>query len=213
MAFPIYDSRTEHHNILVTPQIRSKFLRIEPGPMPKGHSHDLGHEIFLVLQGRAEFEIDGDRQEVKPGEMCIALVNQLHSVHALGDEPVVMYLSVTPHIQPTHTLWEDSGARLPHRFVDGGSYDTEVDESVADEVVTDRYMEAVEAFSDAVSRGIGVQGELGASLKRALSEGDQKAVESARDAMWDAFLPMYERIFAVADVWNDLAARTARGKS
>ena len=200
MGFPIYDSRTDHHNILTTPQIRSKFLRLEPGPMREGHTHDLGHEIFLVLQGRAEFEIDGDRQEVRPGEMCIALVNQMHSVHALGDEPVVMYLSVTPHIQPTHTLWDDNGNRRPHRFVDGSNYDTEVDESVSDEVVADRYMEAAKAFSEAVTLGMGSQSELVASLKKALSEGDESAVAIARDAMWDAFSPMYERIFAVADL-------------
>ena len=54
MGFPVYDYRTDLRNVLVSPQIRSRFLRVEPGPMPTPHTHDLGHEIFLVLSGRAE---------------------------------------------------------------------------------------------------------------------------------------------------------------
>ena len=57
MAFPVYDSRTDIRNVLVTSQIRSRFLRMEPGQEGGAHSHDLGHEVFLVLDGRAEFTI------------------------------------------------------------------------------------------------------------------------------------------------------------
>ena len=113
MGFPVYDYRTDLRNVLVTPQIRSRFLRVEPGPMPTTHTHDLGHEIFLVLSGRAEFEIDGEKAEVGPGQMCVALIDQSHAVRALGDEPMTMYLSVTPHIQPTHTTWTEDGQRMP----------------------------------------------------------------------------------------------------
>ena len=42
--------------------------------------------------------------------MCYALVDEPHSVRVLGDEPVYMYLSVTPHIQPTHTFFDDGQA-------------------------------------------------------------------------------------------------------
>lgn len=56
MALPVYDFRTDIRNIFVTPQIRSRFLRFEVGTVAQRHSHDLGHEIFLVLSGRAEFD-------------------------------------------------------------------------------------------------------------------------------------------------------------
>ena len=103
MGFPVYDYRTDIRNVLVTPQIRSRFLRMEPGQSAQRHSHDLGHEIFLILEGRVEFEIDGETEELGPGQMCIALTDQPHKVRVLGDEPMTMYLSVTPHIHPTHT--------------------------------------------------------------------------------------------------------------
>ena len=64
IGFPVYDYRTDVRNVLVTPQIRSRFLRMEPGQSAQLHSHDLGHEIFLILEGRVEFEIDGETEDV-----------------------------------------------------------------------------------------------------------------------------------------------------
>ena len=50
MAFQVYDYREDIRNILVTPQIRSRFLKMDVGQVNRSHSHDLGHEIFLILQ-------------------------------------------------------------------------------------------------------------------------------------------------------------------
>ena len=105
MPLEIFDYRTDIRNLLVTPHIRSRFLRMEPGQVANRHSHDLGHEIFLILQGRAHFEVDGEEAELGPGQLCVARVDEPHQVRVVGDEPMVMYLSVTPHVQPTHTNW------------------------------------------------------------------------------------------------------------
>ena len=77
MSFDVYDYRTDVRNMLVTPWIRSRFLRMEPGESAALHSHDLGHEIFLVLAGRAEFTIDGGVREVGPGQLCVALADRV----------------------------------------------------------------------------------------------------------------------------------------
>ena len=126
MGFEVYDYREDVRNVLVTPQLRSRFMRMEAGFVAEPHSHDLGHEVFLVLEGRAEFDIDGEKEVLGPGQMCVALVDQLHGIRVLDDAPMTMYLSVTPHIQPTHTMWND-GQRLPHRFAPPSAYDEEVD--------------------------------------------------------------------------------------
>ena len=116
MPLRVYDYRTDKRTLLVAPQIRARFMRLEPGETAPAHSHDLGQEMFLVLAGEAEFTIAGETAVVGPGQLCVALVDQVHSVRALGQEPMIMYLSVTPHIQPTHTFWAADGRRLPHRF-------------------------------------------------------------------------------------------------
>ncbi|MEO2006639.1 MAG: cupin domain-containing protein [Candidatus Poribacteria bacterium] len=122
MAIEVYDYRTDIRNLLVTPQIRARFIRIEVGDISggsrpgRGHSHDLGHEVFLVLEGQAEFEIEGETAVVGPGQMCVALVDEVHTVRNVGDVPVILYLSVTPHIQPTHTGCTEAGAEAPPGF-------------------------------------------------------------------------------------------------
>ena len=73
MALRVYDYRSDIANLLVTPQIRCRFLKMAVGQFNAGHTHDLGHEIFLILQGRAEFEIDGERavRELRHFHECI----------------------------------------------------------------------------------------------------------------------------------------------
>ena len=59
MSFEVYDYRTTNRNVLITPEIRARLYHMKPGQVDGLHSHDLGHEIFLILQGRCVFEIDG----------------------------------------------------------------------------------------------------------------------------------------------------------
>ena len=208
MGFPVYNYRTDIRNILVTPQIRARFLKIEPGPMAEVHSHDLGHEIFLILQGKAEFEIDSERDTLEPGQMCVALTDQTHAVRAVGPEPVIMYLSVTPHIQPTHTMWDEHGNRRPHRFVGPESYDTEIERSVTNDQVVDSYVDALGATAEAAQKAAAAGADVTRRLKTAMDEGDSAAIEEARNVLWDSVSPVYERVAEMADIWNDLAAKT-----
>jgi quercetin dioxygenase-like cupin family protein len=209
MGFSVYDYRTDVRNILVTPQIRARFLRMEPGQVAALHSHDLGHEVFLVLEGRAAFEIDGETAEVGPGQICIALADQLHTVRVVGEEPMTMYLSVTPHVQPTHTMRTPEGERLPLRFMPASAYDEETDPSVTTEQLLDRQVAAAQAVAGAAQAGATVQRDMAGRLARALAEGDEKAVSQARAAMWEALYTTYRTIDDLAAVWNELAARTA----
>ena len=104
MGFEVYDYRDVNRNVLITPEIRARLYHMKPGQVDGRHSHDLGHEIFLILEGLAEFNINGVKKELGPGQMCIALADEIHQVrNLLPDKPTIMYLSVTPHVHPTHT--------------------------------------------------------------------------------------------------------------
>ena len=194
-------------NVLVTPQIRSRFLRMEPGQESGAHTHDLGHEVFLVLEGRAEFTIDGETEEVGPGQMCVALVNQMHGIKVLGDEPMYMYLSVTPHIQPTHTLWTEDGRRLPYNFASSGSYGEEVDATEPFADLVDRFSNASAAVTEAIQSASARQSEQLGPLKHAVGESDSASASEARRALWETLSPLFERVNTLASVWNDLSAR------
>ena len=207
MGFPVYDYRTDVRNVLVTPQIRSRFLKMEPGQSAQLHSHDLGHEIFLILEGRVEFEIDGETEELGPGQMCVALVDQPHTVRVLGDEPMTMYLSVTPHIHPTHTPRTEDGERLPHNFASARAYDVELDMQVSVSELVARQSHAAQLLAELTQTCAAVQQEMGNQLKTALAEGDADAATAARKAMWEALYPVYKATAELANVWNALAPR------
>lgn len=207
MSFAVYDYRTDIRNVLVTPQIRSRFLRMEPGQMAQRHSHDLGHEIFLILQGQCEFEIDGETAVLGPGQMCVALTDQIHTVRVVGDEPMVMYLSVTPHIHPTHTMRTDDGERLPPRFAPSSAYDVEPDMDIPIESLIARHVEEAERVAQAAQASADIQRDMSAKLKQAIAEGDEQAIIEARNAMWDVIYAVYKNISDFGAAWNELAPR------
>ena len=157
MSLKVYDFHTDIANVLVTPQIRCRFMKMEVGQAAGGHTHDLGHEIFLVLQGQAEFEVDGERATLGPGEFCIALVDQYHSVRNVGDEEVIMFLSVTPHIQPTHTFWNEDGTKKPPRFMPAGSYDEPADRDTPTAELAERHAAAAAALAESADAAGAVQ--------------------------------------------------------
>ena len=206
VSFQVYDYRTDVCNMLVTPWIRSRFLRMEPGESASLHSHDLGHEIFLVLAGRAEFTIDGGVGEVGPGQLCVALADEIHSVRTVGDEPMTMYLSVTPHIQPTHTGRTADGDRMPTRFAPSRSYDVEPDDSVPMADAVGACVEAARALAQDAAALARVQEE---TVDRLRGCSREDAVE-AREAVWGALYSVLRQAYELADGWNALADRVER---
>ncbi|MDE0556754.1 MAG: hypothetical protein OXI24_21280, partial [Candidatus Poribacteria bacterium] len=142
-----------------------------------------------------------------PGQMCIALADQPHAVRVLGDEPMTMYLSVTPHIHPTHTPRTEDGERLPHNFVRARAYDVEPDMQVSISELVARQIHASQLLGELTQACTAVQQEMGAQLKAALAEGDMDIAIAARKAMWESIYPVYKAIAELGDVWNTLAPR------
>ena len=212
MAFQIFDFRNEEHitTLLVTPHIRSRFLRMEPGQGARMHSHDLGHEIFLSLQGSCIFYIEGDEQELHPGQLCLALADEIHQVRVTSDEPMIMYLSVTPHIQPTHTSRDKDGTRHPTAFQASSSYDVETDTETPIDALIDNFTAAADALAQAARYNADVQRKHNAALKAALAEGNEAKASTIREQMWDGVYQSYKQIDAMGDLWNDLTPRAGK---
>ena len=214
MAFRVFDARTDIQNLIIHPDIRARFLRMEPGEENVPHSHDLGGEIFLILDGQAEFVIDGHSEVLGPGQLCFAARDEIHTVRCVGDAPMTMYLSVTPHIDPTHTWWDDSGAKLPPRF--GGSTIAEREALDAESppppvaglaanhaAAADEAARAAQAAAEAQSAGA-------RALEQARAQGDDAAAEAAVDDMWAALYQSFSATRAMAASWNALAPRVGR---
>src|SRR5437016_9524154 len=114
MPIDVHDYHSDLTNIGVQPQIRSRFRRVELGPVPQVHSHDLGGETFLVMDGQIEFTVADERVVCQPGQTIYVPPRTTHAVRAVGEQTGVIYLSVSPHVEPTHTTYDaDSHVQSP----------------------------------------------------------------------------------------------------
>lgn len=210
MSFEVYDYRTVNRNVLVTPEIRARLYHMAPGQVDGRHSHDLGHEVFLILEGQAEFTINGGTRVLGPGELCIALADEIHQVrNLLPDRPTIMYLSVTPHIHPTHTGRDAADAKLPPRFQANANYHAAQDLSIPEATLLADDLAALAAVVQAAQEALTVHQAQAQALSAAWAAGDASAAGDARDRMWNALYPLFRSVYALGDAWNQLAPRAA----
>jgi quercetin dioxygenase-like cupin family protein len=211
VAIDVYDYRTDVRNVVITPEIRSRFLRMEPGYTAPRHSHDVGHEVFLILSGRAEFEIDGERAVLGPGQMCFARAGQMHQVKVVGDQPMTMYLSVTPHLEPTHTFWDDQGRKLPPRYGVPTAAERAQEPPASEPLaaLADRHAAAAHVLAAAASANAAAQEAGAAAVKRTLAAGEAAAARSALEAMWQEISRTYATLQSLESVWNELTVRAS----
>jgi quercetin dioxygenase-like cupin family protein len=212
MPLEVWDCQRDVKNLFITPEIRARIMRFEPHQISAGHTHDLGHEMFLVLHGQAEFTIDGQSAVVGPGQACVARAGQWHEVRAVGDEPMTLYLSVTPHIEPTHTQWEhEGGLQLPYRYGVATRAERAADSrpQSALSVLLEQHLAASEALAVAAQANAAAQTAAAAELRGALTTEDTQAVHAAIDAMWASFRSLYGQLQASERAWNELAPAAA----
>jgi quercetin dioxygenase-like cupin family protein len=211
MPYTVFDYRRDIKNLFITPQIRGRFLQMEPGEVHARHSHDLGDELFLILDGQCDMEIDGQHEILGPGQACVAFAHQMHQARNAGDGPMTMYLSVTPHIEPTHTHYDqETGERLPPRYNPPAAFDkvdTLADVSTAD--LADRHLAAACGLAETARTAAERQAASVAALKRAAAAGNTVALKAAMDETWEQVYATYQALNALAVAWNDLAPRAA----
>ncbi len=212
MSYPIYDYRHDIKNLFITPQIRGRFLRMEPGEVHARHSHELGDELFLILEGQCDMEIEGDRALLGPGQACVAFAHQMHQARNTSGAPMTMYLSVTPHVEPTHTHYDqDTGERLPPRYNPPTAFDkADTLRDISTPELADRHLAAALALSEVASSAAERQAASIVAVKRAAMDGDPAALKVAMDATWEEVHATYRALNTLAAAWNDLAPRASQ---
>ncbi len=208
MPIRVYDDQHDITNLEVHPEIRARFLRMEPGPPGPLHSHDLGGEIFLVLEGHCEFLVEDERVTCGPGQLIYVEPRRTHTLHAVGDTPCVVYLSVTPHVEPTHTFYDGAGAELPPQY---GSWRGQGDAAPNPDTPTAdlvrRYATEVRrlaALTQAHAETLDRQVE---ALTEATAARDAPAVKQSMDEVWLGLRAILRCASGAELAWNALAPR------
>ena len=210
MTFEVWDSARDVKNLFITPEIRSRIMRFEPHQLSSGHTHDVGHEMFLVLEGQAEFTIDGSSAVLGPGQACVARAGQWHELRAVGDGPMTLYLSVTPHLEPTHTQWDHAGGnQLPYRYGVATRGEREAEPAQPADSLLEQHLAACRDLADAAQANLSAQRAAANHLRAALVASDPAAAHAAVDAMWNAYRTMYASLQSSLRTWNALTAAAA----
>jgi quercetin dioxygenase-like cupin family protein len=210
MPLEVWDARTDIRNLFISPEIRSRIMRFDAGQVSAGHTHDLGHEMFLVLEGQAEFTIAGQSAVLGPGQACVARAGEWHEIRALEDAPMTLYLSVTPHVEPTHTQWDrEGGDRLPYHYGAATRLDRVAPFDPPD-VLLDRHLAASDRLASAAADNAASQLNASSALRSALAAGDAAKAHDALDEMWAAMRSLHEVLRSSELEWNELAAAAGR---
>src|SRR5437879_2365584 len=196
MATPVHDYRSDLTNICVQPQIRSRFRRVELGPVPPVHSHDLGGETFLVMHGQIEFTVANEHVVCQPGQSIFVPPRTTHAVRAVGEQPGVIYLSVSPHVEPTHTNYDAAGQQLPQRYgvwraAGGGEPRSELPVSA----LLERYRAAVQSLAELAQ----------ANTAQVQTASASKELKPTIDHLWQSLKPVLLQVEALEREWNELA--------
>jgi quercetin dioxygenase-like cupin family protein len=211
MPVPVYDFRKDVANVVVFPEIRARFSRMEPGPAGNLHSHDIAGEIFLVLEGQCEFvfEDPADNVTCSPGELIYVEPKIKHTLHAVGDAPCTVYLSVTPHVEPTHTRWNEALVEQPPRYGTwrGQAPDPHAATSTAD--LARRYAAEAHKLADLARTHADAMDAYATALATP-AQGD--AAGSGMDDVWYTLRDVLWQVLQAELGWNALAPRGVPAK-
>ena len=99
----------EPHATVWNGYLRGEYSTWAAGQKAQLHSHKGAVEIFIFLDGECEITVGEETQVVGAGHAVYAGPNTPHTLKAVGDRPLKMFLFVSPNHEPTHTMIEADG--------------------------------------------------------------------------------------------------------
>ena len=81
-----------------SPLLRSVVLCLPSGARLPAHRHPRAVEVFVILDGEAEFTFNADDvRRGTPGTQLYAPVGVPHAIRAVGDQPLLFLISLAPN--------------------------------------------------------------------------------------------------------------------
>ena len=72
----------------------------EPGQVQKVHAHPGADKLYYVVEGRGEFEVGDEKQELGAGELLYVPEDVPHGVTNTGTERLAVMIVITPNPHP-----------------------------------------------------------------------------------------------------------------
>jgi mannose-6-phosphate isomerase-like protein (cupin superfamily) len=79
---------------------------LAPGQATRRHYHVRTEEIYVVLEGTGEMEVDGDRRAVGPGDAILIPAGARHEIRASGTDELRFLCCCAPPYADEDTVLE-----------------------------------------------------------------------------------------------------------
>ena len=96
--------------LIYTDYVRGGILNFAPGFAADKHFHQDAEEIFWFFQGACRVTTAEGAVLAPAGTIVYTAPGEWHIIENVGDEPLLMFLTVTPNIVPSHTFFDAHGA-------------------------------------------------------------------------------------------------------
>ena len=98
--------------LVYTDYVRGGVLNFAPHFAADKHFHQDADEIFWFFQGTCRVGTPAGDVLCPAGSIIYTAPGEWHIIENAGDEPLLMFLTVTPNIVPSHTFFDATGAPL-----------------------------------------------------------------------------------------------------
>jgi mannose-6-phosphate isomerase-like protein (cupin superfamily) len=79
---------------------------LEPGQATRRHYHRESEEIYYLIEGEGEMEIDGERRRVAAGDAVLIPPGARHSIRNVAAEPLRLLCSCAPPYRHEDTYFD-----------------------------------------------------------------------------------------------------------
>jgi mannose-6-phosphate isomerase-like protein (cupin superfamily) len=79
---------------------------LEPGQATQRHYHAHTEELYVLLEGEGEMEVDGDRARVGPGDAILIPPGARHQIRAAVDAPLRFLCCCAPPYSDADTFFD-----------------------------------------------------------------------------------------------------------
>lgn len=98
--------------LVYTDFVRGGVLTFAPHHVADRHFHQDADELFWFFQGKCRVTTPEGAIDAPAGTIVLTPAGEWHIIENVGDEPLLIFLTVTPNIVPSHTFFDAAG--LPH---------------------------------------------------------------------------------------------------
>jgi mannose-6-phosphate isomerase-like protein (cupin superfamily) len=79
---------------------------LEPGQSTQRHYHRESEEIYYLVEGSGEMEVDGERRQVVPGDAILIPPGAWHEIRATGAGPLRFLCCCAPPYRHEDTFFD-----------------------------------------------------------------------------------------------------------